>query len=59
MKQMVGSVLGFVFMVFLIATAFKMVHNLETEPRDGINLAYEFGKAAKEIFVGLISGWKS
>jgi hypothetical protein len=58
MKRKSTTVLGFIVMIFFFATCAKMLYNLENYPRDNVNLAYEFGLAAKQIVTGFWSGWK-
>ena len=58
MRRRATSILSFVVGLFFIASSIKMIHNLETYPRDEVNLAYEFGKAAKEVAISFVSGWK-
>jgi len=56
-KKKATTVIGFIVGLYFIATCVQMLYNLKTFERDKINIAYEFGKAAKEVGSAIISGW--
>jgi hypothetical protein len=60
-KRKATTVVGFMFMILFFATLAKMLYNLEhyPYPQEEANLAYEFGKALKEILSSFWNGWRS